>query len=298
LFAIRPREARRSDRPISRRWKDGKAVGELRQDHPCGYIGPFRIGIHFHKYEASIMDVKTAGRTVEIFETFAQAREPLSLADLARALGAPLSSILYLVRTLENRGYIYSMGTRKQVYPTKKLFDLAAAIAEGDSLVQRVHPFLAELRDKTMETVILGKRQGTRILYLAVLEGQQTIRYSSKVGDLKPLYASAIGKALLSKLGDAERNTLLGNIELQPITDATIIERSALMKDIESGTAKGFFTTRGENVPDVMAIARPVDIGGETYGVAIAGPLHRMARHADEHVALIDDYCAQLADLS
>ena len=34
--------------------------------------------------------------------------------------------------------------------------------------------------------------------------------------------------------------------------------------------------TRGENVSDVMAIAAPIRRAGATFGVAIAGPLHRM----------------------
>ena len=46
------------------------------------------------------MDVKTAGRTAELFEAFAQARQPLTLSELARALGALQSSIFNLLRVL------------------------------------------------------------------------------------------------------------------------------------------------------------------------------------------------------
>ena len=56
------------------------------------------------RVEASVMDVKTAGRTVDLFEVFAEAKSPLTLSELARALDAPQSSCFNLLRPLEARG--------------------------------------------------------------------------------------------------------------------------------------------------------------------------------------------------
>ena len=75
------------------------------------------------------MDVKTAGRTVELFEAFARIRTPLTLSEIARELRAPQSSCFNLIRALEGRGFLYSVGGNKRLYPTRKLFDLADAIA-------------------------------------------------------------------------------------------------------------------------------------------------------------------------
>jgi len=47
------------------------------------------------------MDVKTAGRLLDLFETFAKAQALLSLSELARALSAPPSSCFNLVRALQ-----------------------------------------------------------------------------------------------------------------------------------------------------------------------------------------------------
>ena len=56
--------------------------------------------------------VKTADRTLEVFELFAQERQPLSLSDIARLLQIPISSCHDLVRTLQARGYLYELGPR------------------------------------------------------------------------------------------------------------------------------------------------------------------------------------------
>ncbi len=223
------------------------------------------------------MDVKTAGRTVDLFEVFARAKKPLTLSEIARALGAPQSSCFNLVRALEMRGYLYSVGGQKRVYPTRKLFGVADAIAAYDPVVARIEPLLDALRDETGETVILGTRQGDRVIYLAVAEGRQTIRYMSQAGELKPIHASAIGKALLMAMPPAERDTLVRALPLADITDRTITGPDALLADIAEADARGHAETSGENVVDVMAVACPLRIDGMAYAIAVAGPIGRVA---------------------
>ncbi len=235
------------------------------------------------------MDVKTAGRTVEVFEAFAQARLPLTLSELARALNAPQSSIFNLLRALESRGYLYSVGGNKRVYPTRKLFDLADAIAGYEPVVPRVEVHLTALRDRTNETVIFGARQGERVIYLAVIEGRQTIRYIAQAGSLKPMHASAAGKALLMAMALPERTKLARRLALPATTARTITGADALLADIAAAELRGYAQTEGENVADVMAIACPVRIEGVTYAVALAGPIGRVAACAAEYAAAIRD---------
>ena len=233
------------------------------------------------------MDVKTAGRTVELFEVFARVRAPLTLSEIARELNAPQSSCFNLLRALEGRGYLYSVGGNKRLYPTRKLFDLADAIASYEPVIPRVEGLLTELRDLTAETVIFGARQGDRVIYLSVVESRQTIRYISRPGELKPMHASAVGKALLIGMPAAERATFVGKLSLSAVTSRTLTTRPALSADIEQAEARGYASTEGENVADVMALACPVSIEGVTYAIAVAGPIARIAPRAPALAGMI-----------
>lgn len=243
------------------------------------------------------MDVKTAGRTLDLFETFAKAQTPLSLSELARALKAPPSSCFNLIRALQARGYLYSVQPRRQLYPTRRLFEVASAIIAGEPWIARIEPALTQLRDQTHETVILGKRQGDQVIYLTVIEGPQSIRYSSQAGALKPLHSSSIGKALLGALDPAELTTLLQQLPLPRVTATTITDRNALLADLERGRRRGYFVTMGENVTDVMAIAATVRLDGDIYGIAIAGPIHRMEDNLTKHETALRAACATIIDL-
>jgi DNA-binding IclR family transcriptional regulator len=241
------------------------------------------------------MDVKSAGRTVDLFEVFARTQAPLSLSDIARAISAPLTSCLYLVRALESRGYLYALDTRRQIYPTRKLYDVAQSIAAGEPRMARIEPILLKLRDKTQETVILATRQGGRVVYLAVFEGQQTIRYTARIGELKPLHSSSAGKALLSMLPLPDRMKAIAKLPLARVTPATITDRAALAADLERCAKRGYAETRGENVADVMAIAKSVQIEADLYAVVVAGPMHRMTKQVGQHLKQLDAACAEIA---
>ncbi len=229
--------------------------------------------------------VKTAARTLDVFEVFAEARAPLTLSDLARRLDIPLSSCHALVRTLQRRGYLYVFDRQRLIYPTRRLAEVARTIVANDPVLERIGPFLEQLRDATGETVLLGKREGDVVRYLDVVEGTHTIRYTAAPGEAKPLHSSAIGKCLLGALPQAACAALLARLPLPEVTAITLTSASALQDDLCVSRARGYFATRGENVADVMALAVERTLAGDSFGIALAGPITRMTRHEDAYAA-------------
>src|SRR5260370_41295946 len=141
------------------------------------------------------VDNKTARRTLQVFEAFHQRRTPLSLTELARIMKAPISSCHGIVRTLVAQGYLYNVDADQTLYPTKRLLGIAETIASNDPILRRLSVSLSHLRDVSGETLVLGKLQNNAVVYLDVVDSQQTIRYSAQPGDSQPVYFSSIGKA-------------------------------------------------------------------------------------------------------
>ena len=238
------------------------------------------------------MDIKTAARTLDIFECFEAAGKPLSLSELAAQIDAPVSSCHGLVRTLKSRGYLYTVSGRSTLYPTKRLLKIASSIARNDPVLAQLRPILEGLRDRTRETVILGKRQDDSVVYLDVLEGPQTIRYSAQPGRIIPLHSSSIGKAVLGLMSDTDlRNFLEKWPSLEKVTSRTITAPDCIIEDIRQSRVRGYFLTRGENVADVMAIARMIRTPSGDFGIAIAGPLHRMSEAVDLFAETLENAC-------
>ena len=222
---------------------------------------------------------------------------PLTLTELARELDAPMSSCFSLVKALRERGYLYSLGSRRGFYPTRKMFDVMDAISANDPVMEVFGPVLAELRDATRETVVLGKQQDSGIVYLAVIEGPQTIRFNADVGQSARMHTSAIGKAILGVLDDDALRETIAGLTLQRMTRASLTNPKELFNDIRESAKRGYHTTAGENVDDVMGIGACVLVGDEPFAIAIAGPIQRMSELREEHARKLLKACKRISAL-
>jgi len=240
----------------------------------------------------SAVAVTAVERVLDILETFQTSQKPLSLTDLAEMAGIPKSSCHAIVGTLTARGYLYSLTRPRALYPTRRMYDIARDIHEKDPLVERMMALLERLRDASRETVILGKRQGDAVIYLQVVESQHPIRYSAKPGEFKPLHSSAIGKALIGSLKEPELRTVLEGRDLHAATQATLTDSDTLIADVLESRRRGYFLTRGENVPDVWAVSAFLTVSSETLAVAIAGPRNRMENSVAECAQLLLATCS------
>lgn len=231
--------------------------------------------------------VKAAARTLDLFEAFAAAGGPLSLTEIAQRIAVPISSCHSLVRTLQIRGYVYVLEDRKRIYPTKRLLGIAQSIGRYDPVLERLTPIAAGLAKTTGETVIIGKVQGDIVIYLDVIPGSHTVRYTASPGDTFPTHTSALGKSTLSLLSDTALDKAIGKLKLTPFTDATITNPQAFKADIQEGRARGYFLSRGETVADVMGISIARRIGGEPYAIGVAGPSSRLKAHIEAYLAAL-----------
>jgi IclR family acetate operon transcriptional repressor len=242
-------------------------------------------------------ETTSAERVLAILEMFERERRPLSLKELGDYCRIPPSTCHSLVQTLLKHSYLYNTGRRKDLYPTRKLYDIGVAAVANDLILQRLEPAMQALRASTKETIILGKRQRDVVLYLEVLEGPQTVRYIAKAGDTKPLHSTCIGKTILSGMTPEDIRRRLAEQPLEKVTDNTIISYARLMDNLREGKRLGYFVTRGENVADVSAIAVALSINDELFGLAVAGPSHRIDATFDEIIRYLRDTQKNLFDL-
>jgi DNA-binding IclR family transcriptional regulator len=230
------------------------------------------------------MTVRTADRTLDIFESFAHRQRPITVSDLARELSLPTSTCFALVRTLVDRGFLYYLRPRGAFYPTRRLSMVADAIAHHDPIAQHIRPLLEALRDATGETVILGKLQGLGVVYLEIIESRHAVRYTMTVGSVRALHASSIGKAIVSAMEDEPRERLLSQLKYPKLTEHTIRSRAQYVRSLKEGLARGYWTNVGESSPDVMGVALPVRIFGDLYGINLVGPQSRFDRNLKSYV--------------
>jgi DNA-binding IclR family transcriptional regulator len=242
------------------------------------------------------MTVKSADRTLSVFEAFADIGRPLSLSEVAREIGIPVSSCHGLLRALEDRGYMNCFEPRGTYFPTHRLLQVARAISDKDPISAGVRNELEKLRDETGETVVLAKRKELQVVFLEVFESNKQVRYVAQAGEVRDLHASSLGKALLAAMSVDERARVLKRIPYRRHTDKTIASSRALEEVIEAGLSAGTFTNFGESVEDLYAMARGVRIGGNVFAVAVIGPAVRIEKDEKRIASLLERACRAIGD--
>lgn len=169
----------------------------------------------------------------------------------------------------------------------------ASAIAAADPIAEHVRPWLENLRDQVGETVLLGKRLGDQVIYLAMAEGNQRVRAAGQVGDLRSLCTTASGKALLSRLPLAERLELLGRLMPGLGETGNSDARKAVLAEIEAGRQRGWWTTDPDNPEGVMSVAALLTLGGEACTLVLVGPISRVWPLRETHAAALLEVCAE-----
>jgi DNA-binding IclR family transcriptional regulator len=221
---------------------------------------------------------------------------PISLSDLARQMKMPVSTCFNLVRTFEARGYLYSLGSRRGLYPTKRMLQLVTTIAQHDPIGTRVSHALSELRDETGETIVLSKRSGDKVVYMEIFESPHRIRYSAEVGEIRDIHANSMGKALLCLLPDTERKAIISRLKFTKYTNRTLQTPASYAADIAKSVKRGYCVNDGESVSDVMAAAVALKINNDHFAVALAGPQYRMKDALTTRVQQLQRACRTIAD--
>jgi len=233
-------------------------------------------------------NVKTALRVIEIIEIYAREGRSLTLTELSKLLGVPMSSCLGLIRTLVSQGYLYETGRRQGYYPTARLLHIAQRIARNDPVLERMQPIMAFLRDATGETVVFGQLQADgRVRYLDVCESTNPVRYIAAPGELRDAHLNSIGRAILGASSDTVRGQVLDQQSFTPKTEHTVASREALEALLQQWHKQGWYPNFGESLADLGAVAIPVAIGEAIYGLSVAGPIHRVQTRVADIVAAL-----------
>ncbi|MEV2261727.1 IclR family transcriptional regulator [Streptomyces anulatus] len=206
------------------------------------------------------------------------ARQPVGVADLARAMESPKSTVQRALLTLHTAGWIRPAGgtSTRWMVSTKALYVGRSATGEL-GLRDIAVPVMEELRRATDETVHLAVPEAGNIVLIERLETSKPVRIILPLGQNLPAHASANGKAVLAASSDeaVERHIADG---LTRFTETSIVDPRLLRAALAEVRLRGYATNAGEWRSDVSAVAAAVlgDAGLPVASLSVNVPTSRM----------------------
>lgn len=219
-------------------------------------------------------------KAIDVLEAVGATAEGLSQADITARLALPRTTVYRLLATLVARGLLRRDPVRKVYRLGFRCFEMARQAYALPDLVAAAAVELRALRDLTGETSYLATLDGAEVISLERYDGAHSKRSAAALGQRKPAYCTSQGKAILSAMSDAERDALVRDMTLKPLTPLTITDRRRLQADLRITAARGYSIDDEEIVLGVRCVGAPVvDPQGKVRGaISVAGPAWRLTR--------------------
>ena len=202
--------------------------------------------------------VKSADRTLDIFELLAGEPQGLTVSEISERLGLARSSTHGLVRTLHARGYLMQNGGRR-FHLGARLIQLGLNVVDRLELRSAARGPLERLVAATHDTALLVVPDGGDLLYVdKILSDARDVRTDPRVSSRSPLHCSSLGKALLAALDDESVVQIVETIGLERTTEFSITDRDELLADLARTRERGYSIDRQEAVAGVFCVGAPV----------------------------------------
>jgi DNA-binding IclR family transcriptional regulator len=221
----------------------------------------------------------TIERVLDILDTVAASRKPLSATEINQVLNLPKATAHRLCSQLEARGYLLKRVDGKSYQPGNRLFDVAVGVLANSRIGATRHAILTELSEKVGETCNIAYPDGLYMAYSDRVETKAPLRLQFPIGMRVPLYCTASGKLYLSTLQRTRRKAVIKRLKLEPHGKNTIVDPDILLAEIDNVERQQFSIDNQEMYDDVIAIAVPIkDKHGRFYSsLAIQAPVSRIS---------------------
>lgn len=146
---------------------------------------------------------------LRVLAMFDADRTELRVTDVARTLDLPKSSVSRLLNELARAGMVERDTRGRGFRAGPELFRLGNLYRLSMSVEERIERVCLDLLRRFPATAYLGVLRGCSLVILRRLESAHPVRYILEPGDTIPAYTTALGKALLARVPEAELVELL-----------------------------------------------------------------------------------------
>jgi DNA-binding IclR family transcriptional regulator len=216
-------------------------------------------------------------KTMNVLESLVESSEGASLKDVAERLRLIKSSVFRILFTLKELGYVEQIGESGKYRLTFKTAGLVRRSVEHLSLNKLARPHMADLRARLEESVWVAERRRHGIVLTDVVEASHPLKLSFDVGDLCPIHATALGKAVAAYLEPDEVDALLPKGKLPKYTSRTITSRSRLKAELQRVRELGYAMNSEETVDGAILAGAPLfDSQGKIFAaISVSAPTAR-----------------------
>lgn len=205
-------------------------------------------------------------------------RQALRVAEAADLLGVARSTAHRLLAALRRREFVIQDRPNGAYRPGPALNAIGLAAISRIDIRRVTRAILEELREQTTETITLAVLEGWYVRFIDSVESPRSVRVGNRTGVVRLAHSSAVGKAMLAELSQAELDSRYPQDELPKATTATVSHKPRLLAELAEIRQQGYALNWEESSDGVSAVAVALrdPAGFPIAGLGVAAPTSRM----------------------
>jgi IclR family pca regulon transcriptional regulator len=217
--------------------------------------------------------VKSLAKGLTVLQILADMDGPLTLSEIAHAMGSDKTTTTRFCHTLRELKFIYR-DNQKRYHLSPKVLTLGTSVICGLDWLKIARYYLERLFEEVQKTVNLSILEGEEILYLIRLRKEKYLPFDIRIGTKLPVYCTAMGKVLMAMGPPEKTKSIIEALEFRQLTSRTITSRDKFLDEFSKIRSNGYAINDEELTDLARAVAAPI-LDNQNYAIAainIAAP--------------------------
>ncbi|WP_075293020.1 IclR family transcriptional regulator [Pararhizobium arenae] len=214
----------------------------------------------------------------------------IRVTDAANALGVNKSTASRTLALLKQTSFLVADADTGRYFVGPACVALASRFSAA-TIAHAIEPILHELAVETRSTAQIGMRADHRVVFIGVDHGRSELQVAVRPGDQQFLHVSAVGKAILSTMADADfekviQSSLLDDGSLPRVAPKSIVSPDVFRDNIREARAAGFAVSDEEGTQGAIGIAASIPgVKGVEIALGVAFPANDQRRSEIQKLA-------------
>ncbi|NEK58626.1 IclR family transcriptional regulator [Geodermatophilus sabuli] len=209
----------------------------------------------------------SGGKLLAVLDAFTRERSALTLSEIARAVGVPLSTAHRLVGELRRWGGLerdldgrFRIGLR--------VWEIGALAPRGLGLREAALPFMEDLYEVTHQNVQLAVREDVEVVFVERFASRSAVNVLTQVGGRFALAPTGVGQVLLAHAPVEVQERVLA-APMRKYTPHTITDPRHLRRLLADIRRTGFAISEQQVTPGGVSVAAPI-LSGDAVVAALS----------------------------
>ncbi len=219
------------------------------------------------------------------------------VSELSQRLMMSKAKTIHFLETMVTLGYVTKEGEDYSL--TLKLFELGSRSLEHIDLEDIADKEMVAISQMTGEAVHLGVLEEEYFVHTHKIDARYNLITHSDIGRPRPLYSTAIGKMLLSGLGNDAVSALLKKVEFVKHTANTMENIEQVIEALKVIRQQHYSEGLEEQEHGVRCLAAPVydRMGNIIAGLSISVPTIRYDEEVkSQYIEMLHRSCKRISE--